>query len=37
MEKLNKNRILIVGDLHMKERLGYADYIEDGREGEKEE
>lgn len=29
--------ILIIGDLHLKELLGYADYIDDRREGEKKE
>jgi len=28
------NKVLIVGDLHFKDRRGYADYIEDGRESE---
>lgn len=33
---LSKNmKTLIVGDLHLKEKLGYADYISDGRVAEK--
>jgi DNA repair exonuclease SbcCD nuclease subunit len=30
-------KYLIVGDLHLKEKLGYADYIQDGRQDEKQE
>lgn len=33
----NTNKIGIIGDMHIKERLGYADYIKDGREKEKED
>jgi DNA repair exonuclease SbcCD nuclease subunit len=31
------NKALVIGDLHFKDRRGYADYIEDGRVGEEEE
>lgn len=30
-------KYLIIGDLHFKEKLGYADYISDGRKAEKKE
>ena len=36
MEKQN-NKIGIIGDLHLREFLGYSDYIEDGRVEEQEE
>jgi len=29
-------KTLVVGDMHLKERLGYSDYIPDGRKSEKE-
>jgi DNA repair exonuclease SbcCD nuclease subunit len=31
------NKALVIGDLHFKDRRGYADYIEDGRNSEEEE
>ena len=31
------NKILVIGDLHLKQKLGYADYIKDGRTAEKKE
>lgn len=37
MKKKTNDSILVIGDLHFKERLSYADYISDGRIKEKEE
>lgn len=38
MSKLEKNnKILVLGDLHMKENLSYSQYISDGRVAEKKE
>ena len=37
MVKENKKLIGVVGDLHLKEKLGYADLIEGGRKEEEEE
>jgi len=34
---MNKKRILIIGDPHFREKLGYADYIKDGRKAEEQE
>jgi len=33
----NNNKILIIGDLHFKDSLGYAEFIDDGRKAEKAE
>lgn len=30
-------KILVIGDIHLKEHLGYSDYIPDGRVGEKKQ
>jgi len=35
MEKQNK--ILVIGDIHLKENLGYSQYVKDGRASEKQE
>lgn len=35
MEKKNNNLIGVIGDMHMKEDLSYADHISDGRVAEK--
>lgn len=37
MRKDSSNKILVVGDLHMKEFLSYSDYVEDKRVAEKKE
>lgn len=31
------NKILVLGDMHLKDRLSYADYVEDGRQKEKDD
>jgi len=36
MAKTNK-KILVIGDLHLREKLGYADYIKNGRKKEGEQ
>ena len=37
MKKIKQNLIGVIGDLHFKDSLGFADHFEDRREGEKKE
>lgn len=34
---ITKNKILIVGDMHLRSNLGYSEYVQDGRENEEKE